>query len=147
MLKAPLRELSLALVGDARMAELHERYMDIPGPTDVLTFPLDQDEHGRVTHGEVIVCVPEARRRAGEHGVPLRSELLLYGLHGMLHLCGHDDRTARGYQKMHRTEDRILTALGIGPTFEPDARSAKKSARSSSHKMSRRRASAKRSRA
>lgn len=118
LLKPPLRELSVALVGDQRMSELHQRFMNIAGPTDVLTFPLDEDQRGRVVGGEVVVCVPEARRRAREHDVALRDELLLYALHGMLHLCGHDDRTAGGYQKMHRTEDRILTALGIGPTFK-----------------------------
>ena len=122
LLRPALRELSIALVGDSRMAELHERFMNIPGPTDVLTFPLDVDARGRVVQGEVVVCVPEARRRAREHGVALRNELLLYALHGMLHLCGHDDRTSAGYRKMHKTEDRILTALGIGATFETGPR-------------------------
>src|SRR5690242_19362979 len=62
----PLFELSLALVSDRRMAELHQHFMGIPGPTDVLTFPLEQDGRGRVTSGEVVICVPEARRRARE---------------------------------------------------------------------------------
>jgi hypothetical protein len=44
-------------------------------------------------------------------------ELLLYALHGMLHLAGFDDRTARGFATMHRTEDDILTRLGVGPVF------------------------------
>ena len=50
----------LALVGDARMSALHEQFMGIEGPTDVLTFPIDHDPAGRVTSGEVIVCVPRA---------------------------------------------------------------------------------------
>jgi probable rRNA maturation factor len=91
--------------------------MGIPGPTDVLTFPLEADAGGRVTGGEVVVCVPEARRRAREHRTRLEHELLLYALHGMLHLCGYDDRTQRAYAKMHRTEDQILKKLGIGPVF------------------------------
>ena len=117
ILKPPLAELSLALVGDRTMADLHLRFMNIPGPTDVLTFPLDVDRRGRVTAGEVVVCVPEARRQSKRHKTPLRNELLLYALHGMLHLCGFDDRTERDYRKMHRTEDQILTRLGIGATF------------------------------
>ena len=104
------------------MSALHERFMNLPGPTDVLTFPLEFDAGGRVTAGEVVVCVPEARRRAKEHGVAVRDELLLYALHGMLHLCGFDDRTARGYARMHRTEDDILTRLGIGAVFQPGPR-------------------------
>ena len=119
ILSPPLRELSLALVSDARMAELHVRFMGIAGPTDVLTFELDHDARGRVTSGEVVVCVPEARRQAKTRGIELRLELLLYALHGMLHLCGFDDRTERGVRTMHRREDDILTALGFGPVFAP----------------------------
>ena len=121
LLAPPLAELSLALVGDKRMADLHVRFMAIAGPTDVLTFPLDEDARGRVTAGEVVVCVPEAKRRAGEHAVTVRQELLLYALHGLLHLCGFDDRTDRDFRRMHRTEDDILARLGVGPVFRPDA--------------------------
>ena len=118
MLNPALRELSLALVGDARMADLHERYLGISGPTDVLTFPLDADARGRVTAGEVVVCVPEARRQARHQGRPMEHELLLYALHGMLHLCGYDDKTPREFRRIHRTEDMILTQLGVGPVFD-----------------------------
>ena len=119
LLAPPLAELSLALVGDKRMADLHVRFMDIQGPTDVLTFPLDEDARGRVTAGEVVVCVPEAKRRAGEHGVTVRQELLLYAVHGLLHLCGFDDKNDRDFRRMHRTEDDILAKLGVGPVFRP----------------------------
>jgi probable rRNA maturation factor len=115
--RLPLREMSLALVGDSRMSALHEEFMGIHGPTDVLTFPIDQDARGRVTSGEVVVCVPQARREAKRHTIPVRHELLLYALHGMLHLLGYDDRTARDFQTMHATEDKLLTELGIGPVF------------------------------
>jgi probable rRNA maturation factor len=119
ILSPPLRELSVALINDARMAELHAQFMGTAGPTDVLTFELDHDTRGRVTAGEVVVCVPQARRQACQRGIELRMELLLYALHGMLHLCGFDDRTARGFRIMHRREDDILTALGFGPVFAP----------------------------
>ena len=115
--RLPLREMSLALVNDKRMSALHEQFMGIRGPTDVLTFPIDEDARGRVTSGEVIVCVPQARRAAKRHTIPVRHELLLYAIHGMLHLLGYDDRTARDFATMHRTEDDILTQLGFGPVF------------------------------
>jgi probable rRNA maturation factor len=118
MLAPPLNELSLALIGDRAMSQLHERYLNIAGPTDVLTFPLDADRRGRPISGEVVICVPEARRRAAEIRIPLSHELLLYAVHGLLHLCGFDDRTARGYGAMHRMEDRLLTALTIGAVFD-----------------------------
>ena len=121
ILRPPLEELSVALIGDRRMSDLHRQFMNVSGPTDVLTFPLDADVRGRVLSGEVIVCVPEARRQARERKVPLERELLLYALHGLLHLCGYDDRTDRDFRTMHRTEDEILTRLGVGPVFAPPA--------------------------
>jgi probable rRNA maturation factor len=116
-----LREMSLALVNDARMSELHDQFMGIHGPTDVLTFPIDHDARGRVTSGEVIVCVPQARRQAKRHTIPLRLELLLYSIHGMLHLIGYDDQTPRDFSAMHRTEDEMMTQLGFGPVFAAGA--------------------------
>lgn len=107
----PLRELSIALVNDAAMSDLHLRFMNIPGPTDVLTFPLDDRS------GEVVICLPEARRRAKEHGSAVQNELLLYAIHGMLHLCGLDDRTPTEFDRMHRSEDEILIRLGVGAVF------------------------------
>ena len=117
LLAPALDDLSLALVSDARMADLHQQFMNITGPTDVLTFELEHDRRGNVTAGEVVLSVPEARRQATARRIELRVELLLYALHGMLHLCGFDDRTDRGFRTMHRREDDILTALGFGPVF------------------------------
>jgi probable rRNA maturation factor len=110
--------MSLVLVGDAVMSRLHNEYMNIDAPTDVLTFPIDQDRRGQTTTGEVFVCIPEARRQARARGTPLASEVLLYSLHGMLHLCGFDDRTEVDFRRMHRTEDTILTRLGVGAVFK-----------------------------
>ena len=110
-----LREMSVALVGDRRMSDLHEEFMGIHGPTDVLTFPIDENASGAVVSGEVVVCVPEAKRQAAVHKISPRLEVLLYAIHGMLHLLGYDDRTARDFRLMHDTEDEILTKLGFPP--------------------------------
>ena len=120
--------LSIALVGDAKMSLLHRQFLKIDGPTDVLTFEIEHDAKGRVTHGEVIVCVPEARRQAKRHGTKVEHELLLYCVHGLLHLTGHDDLDEAGHRKMHRAEDRILTAIGIGPVFHMSPHSKRKKA-------------------
>ena len=122
LLQAPLRELSLVLVGDKRMSDLHHQFMNIKGPTDVLTFPIDTDPRGRAISGEVILCVPEARRAAKIHGTDVKNELLLYAIHGMLHLCGFDDRTESAFRKMHAKEDQILIRLGVGRVFDPAPR-------------------------
>jgi probable rRNA maturation factor len=122
LLRPSLAEMSLALVGDRRMAALHERFMGIAGPTDVLTFELEYDARGRVVAGEVVVCVPHAIREAHRRRVAPRDEVLLYALHGMLHLCGYDDRTQRDFAKMHRREDQILRQLGLPPVFSAGVR-------------------------
>ena len=132
LLRCPLREMSLVLVNDATMSDLHRRFMNDASTTDVLTFPLDVNRRGRATSGEVYVCVPEARRRARTHGTRVADEVLLYALHGMLHLCGFDDRTPAGFQRMHRTEDRILTRIGVGAVFRPRQGSSRQKSRRAS---------------
>lgn len=126
VLKPSLRELSLALVGDARMSLLHAQFLGIPSPTDVLTFPLETDSRGRVTSGEIVVCVPEAARQAKLRQHPVRREVLLYAVHGLLHLCGYDDKTPREFREIHRAEDMILSKIGIGPVFASQGDAVKK---------------------
>lgn len=107
------------------MSRLHEQFMGISGPTDVLTFPLEIDRRGRPTSGEIVVCVGEARRQARARGLPVRHELLLYAIHGLLHLCGFDDTSEAAFRKMHEAEDTILSRLGIGPVFAKPARTGR----------------------
>ena len=65
--------------------------------------------------------MPEARRQAKIRKSRIDLELLLYSVHGMLHLMGYDDTTDRAYATMHSTEDAILTQIGFGPVFAPPA--------------------------
>jgi probable rRNA maturation factor len=132
MLPVALDDVSVVLVDDAVMSDLHVKFMNIPGATDVLTFPMDE------TSGEVVICVPEARRRGKDHGTALRDEVLLYAVHGMLHLCGLDDRTRRGFEKMHRMEDEILVRLGVGKVFHAHGNPSLQNAKTQSLKRPRR---------
>ncbi len=109
--------LSVAIVDDAAMTALHERFLGIAGPTDVLTFELEHDESGHVAEGEVVICLNEAERQA-EGSRETRDELLLYAVHGLLHLSGFDDRTDEGHAAMHAKEDELLVAIGVGPVFK-----------------------------
>ena len=127
LLRSPLRELSLALVADAQMSKIHHRFMRDTSPTDVLTFPLEQNSRGRATSGEIVINVSQALRESRRRGIALQNELLLYALHGMLHLKGLDDRTDSQYRRMHGLEDRILTQLGVGAVFNPSPKGASKS--------------------
>lgn len=101
------RKVVVALVDDETIAELHERYLEVPGPTDVLSFP----------HGEIVVSAETARREAEARGIPPLHELVLYVVHGALHLAGHDDKTPKARKRMRAAERRILTELGYGDVF------------------------------
>ena len=113
-------QLSVAVVGPAAMARLHERFMDLSGPTDVLTFDLDSDCSRGHLDSEIVLCADVAQRSAGNRGATLaacRAELALYLVHGILHLSGYDDHTTADYRRMHAREDELLTQLGFGPVF------------------------------
>lgn len=109
---ADLGEVCVTLVGDRKIAELHRRFMGIAGATDVITFQ----------HGEVVVSVQTAERVAGERGAGFHGELLLYVVHGFLHLAGWDDVTPELREQMHRVQDEVtdaaLEAAGRGPFFD-----------------------------
>ena len=97
-----LREVSVILVSDRRMAELHRRFLQEPGPTDVITFQ----------HGEIFISTQTARRQARRFGTSLEHELRLYIAHGLLHLHGFDDKDARSAAEMKRTQEKLVAATG-----------------------------------
>jgi probable rRNA maturation factor len=117
MLRSPLKDLSLAIVPAKQMSSLHKKFLGQSGSTDVLTFELDHDSRGRTIAGEIIICSTIAKTRARALAHPVSHELLLYAIHGLLHLCAFDDRTASTFAAMHAKEDEILTRIGIGPVF------------------------------
>lgn len=114
-------ELSVIVINDDRMAELHERFSGVAGTTDVLTFDLS-DDTAASTHveGEIYVCLDEAHRQAEQRGHATERELLLYAVHGLLHLVGYDDHDEADYQTMHAREDELLEAIGVGRLFSGD---------------------------
>lgn len=105
--------LSVAVVGDPEMAELHERFLGVRGPTDVLAFPLAPEGAGgpppsEIVIGEVVVSADTAAREAARRSTSLEKELALYAIHGTLHLVGYDDRTAADRRRMRRGERKYL---------------------------------------
>jgi len=89
----------VVIIGDRQMARLHQRFSGVPGPTDVLTFH----------HGEIVISAETARRQARAFGSTTENELRLYILHGLLHLCGFDDASARARAAMHQVQDQLLS--------------------------------------
>ncbi len=109
--------LSVALVDDRRIAELNQRYLAHPGPTDVLSFDLSDTPTAGGPEGAIVLSWETAAREAERRGHALLAEAVLYAVHGTLHLLGYDDHTRRHAARMHAEEDRILTALGWGAVY------------------------------
>lgn len=104
----PEAELSVTLVDDARIAQIHVDYMDIPGATDVISFPLGDPSDPIPILGEVVVSVDTAAREAQERGITLQEELLRYVVHGTLHLFGYDDHEPDDHAAMHARQEELL---------------------------------------
>ena len=103
-------ELSVAVVGDHRMRRLNREYHAVDSTTDVLAFPLDD---GPGPSGEVIVCAPCASRRARSRNIDPLAELLLYVVHGTLHLLGELDASREQAARMRRLEREVLAGVGL----------------------------------
>jgi probable rRNA maturation factor len=93
-----LEAIQFVLVDRATMARVHSDFLDDPAETDVITFP----------YGEIVVCPAVAQDRAAEYGLALENEILLYCLHGLLHLIGYDDVTPVLAREMAQVQERLL---------------------------------------
>jgi len=100
---AQLREISVLIVSDRKIASLHRQFMNEPGPTDVITFQ----------HGEIFVGVESARRNARRFGNAFERELRLYVVHGLLHLHGFDDRNTASARRMRVVQRKILATATV----------------------------------
>ncbi|HKQ50518.1 MAG TPA: rRNA maturation RNase YbeY [Phycisphaerae bacterium] len=113
--------LEVAVVDERDMKRLHRRWMGDPRPTDVLTFDFSSKKSKGARRppvdGQLVVCESVAQRRAESDRRDWRNEVLLYVVHGCLHLCGYNDRQPGDAARMHRREDEILLRLGRGPIF------------------------------
>jgi probable rRNA maturation factor len=103
------RRLSVALVNDREIARIHVDFLGVPGPTDVVSFPLE-DEHDDLL-GEVVVSTDTAAREAKKRRLTLEREVLLYVVHGILHLCGYDDQRKKDREVMHARQEELLEAF------------------------------------
>ena len=110
-------EISLAFVDNPTIHRLNKRYLDHDEPTDVLTFPLS-DPSAKKLAGELVLGVEVARDQAAERGHDVQVELALYVIHGLLHLCGYDDKSPGHEQEMRRRERHHLAKLGLPDVAE-----------------------------
>lgn len=95
---ADVEAMEITLLDDDEMSRLHEEFLQDPKTTDVITFE----------HGELLIGVEVAKRQALEYGNTFERELALYGIHGMLHLAGYDDRSKDEFELMKMRQEEIL---------------------------------------
>jgi probable rRNA maturation factor len=121
-------EVSLLFVDEDAMAALNEQFLGKSGPTDVLSFPIEDEpgptgrspdlggsgpgtsaEQGALTLlGDVVICPEVASRNTAEHEVPLEDEVALLVVHGLLHLLGMDHENEAEAERMEALEQQLL---------------------------------------
>lgn len=119
-----LADLSIVLVDAPAMATLHEQWMDLPGPTDVMAFPMDtlptptspagagpgaDPDLGPAMLGDIVLCPEVAQTQAAAAGHSTESELFLLTTHGLLHLLGYDHGTAEEETEMFELQHDLVT--------------------------------------
>lgn len=116
----PDADLAIVLVDEAAMEQLHVQWMDEPGPTDVLSFPMDELRPGSddaITPagllGDIVLCPQVAIAQAETAGHSVLDELLLLTTHGMLHLLGFDHATPEEEKEMFGIQRDILLGFTL----------------------------------
>jgi len=113
----PLAELSIQLVDEQTMSAYHEKYLGESGPTDVLSFPMDElrppeedDDPPEGLLGDIVLCPAVTERQALEHGRSPASEAEYLLVHGLLHLLGFDHAEPEEKAEMFGLKDKIIAS-------------------------------------
>jgi probable rRNA maturation factor len=114
-------QLSIAFIGEQRMSELNAEFMGKEGPTDVLSFPIedfaggiraDDPQGPPLLLGDIVICPSVVRSNATRAGVAFEDEMALMVVHGLLHLLGHDHVIEEEAEAMEQREHAILSLVG-----------------------------------
>ncbi|QWW19035.1 rRNA maturation RNase YbeY [Schaalia sp. 19OD2882] len=108
-------ELNILFIEPGPMEDLHVRWLDLPGPTDVMSFPMDELRPGSEDHptgpgclGDICICPQVAEAQAHEAGHTLTEEMLMLATHGILHLLGYDHALEAERDEMFALQRRLL---------------------------------------
>lgn len=111
-------ELNILFIDPAPMEDLHVRWLDLPGPTDVMSFPMDELRPGTALAptpagmlGDICICPQVAQEQAKEAGHTLVEEMLMLATHGMLHLLGYDHAEEAEKEEMFSLQRRLLLSF------------------------------------
>ena len=103
-------ELNLVFVDIEEMTELHIKWMDESGPTDVLSFPMDLPEPGNeaVTLGDIVIAPVVAAAQAATAGHSIDHEIFILAAHGLLHILGYDHATPEEEKAMFTLQEKLV---------------------------------------
>ncbi|MFT4125000.1 MAG: rRNA maturation RNase YbeY [Gordonia sp. (in: high G+C Gram-positive bacteria)] len=113
----PAAELSLLCVDESTMTDLHVQWMDLPGPTDVMSFPMDElvpggrpdaADPGPAILGDIVLCPEFAARQAKDARRSFENELVMLTVHGVLHLLGYDHAEPQEKAEMFGLQQTIM---------------------------------------
>ena len=106
----PECEISLTFVNPQEMEELHIKWMDEPGPTDVLSFPMDMPASRKdvVTLGDIVIAPAVAAQQAVAAGHSVEDEIYILATHGLLHILGYDHADPDEEKIMFALQEKII---------------------------------------
>jgi probable rRNA maturation factor len=107
----PACDLNVLLVDEAEMTQLHIKWMGEPGPTDVLSFPMDEIEPGSREVGilgDIVLCPTIAQTQAKDAGHDFIREMSILSVHGLLHIVGYDHATTEDEKEMFALQESIV---------------------------------------
>jgi rRNA maturation RNase YbeY len=106
----PESEIGIIFLSETDMTELNQSYLKHDGSTDVITFDYRDDDDEPLI-GEIYVCLDVAERAAIRYTTSFTKEVVLYCVHGILHLCGLNDKTEKQRSQMRIAERKVMTTL------------------------------------
>ena len=106
----PECEVNLVFVDENEMTELHIKWMDEPGPTDVLSFPMDipENPNDAVTLGDIVIAPTVATRQAESAGHSFEHEVYILAAHGLLHILGYDHANKEDEKVMFALQEDLV---------------------------------------
>ena len=110
----PECDLNLGFIDDQYMTELHIKWMDLPGPTDVLSFPMDMPESAgeAATLGDIVICPSVAAQQAASAGHSVNHEIFILAAHGLLHILGYDHANSADEKVMFALQEKLVKEWG-----------------------------------
>ena len=105
----PQCELAVTFIDDAEMEQLHREWMDEPGSTDVMSFPMDLPEGDEATVlGDIVISPAFAAAQAKKEGHSVEHEIYILAVHGFLHILGYDHATKKDEKEMFALQAELV---------------------------------------